>query len=342
MNKVCRTFLFYVCTMFIWISIVEGEIINISDYKYPIRIKGNLKAQSPNHYQIAIFATNDLHGFVTSEKKVDNDAPIKSEWEVGGMELLTSYIKILKKEWGNRFLWLDAGDEFQGGYESKLTKGKIMSDILNKVGLSAGTFGNHEFDDGEDLLREHVKQANFPYITGNVFKQGDGTFFGQQPTKVFTVGEIKIGVIGITTQETAKFLKKEMKDDFEFRNYVETVEKYIDQLRKKDKVDAVILLAHEGNQCKNKNNKSEILKLQLWNKENSIDTKIQCLAKGTIIDLITELTERKKKVDLVIAGHTHEISHFFYKGIPVVSSINNGKYANSFRYISKNQKRIFF
>ena len=93
MNKVCRTFLFYVCTMFIWISIVEGEIIKISDYKYPIRIKGNLKAQSPNHYQIAIFATNDLHGFVTSEKKVDNDAPIKSEWEVGGMELLTSYIK---------------------------------------------------------------------------------------------------------------------------------------------------------------------------------------------------------------------------------------------------------
>ena len=335
MNKVCRTFLFYVCTLFIWLSIVKGDLIDISNYNYPKRPKGNLKATvEPSFYQIAIFATTDLHGFILPEKKKEKENNL--EWEVGGMELLTSYIEILKKEWGKRFIWLDAGDEFQGGFETKLTKGKIMTDILNKVELTAGTFGNHEFDDGVDLLKEHVKQANFSYITANIFEGSNDTCLGQKPTQVFTVGKVKIGVIGITTKETVSTTKGDIKN-YTFKYYPKIIEYYANQLKQKDKVDAVILLTHAGNHCQKDSNITDLLKLQLWNKTNSEDSKNKCNAKGEIIDLLNGKDKITEKIDLVIAGHTHEVSHFFYNGVPVVSSINNAKYANVI-YLSFNSQ----
>lgn len=246
------------------------------------------------------------------------------------MELLTSYVDILQKEWGKRFLWLDAGDEFQGGFESKLTEGKIMTDIFNQIGLSAGTFGNHEFDDGIDLLKAHVKNASYPYITSNIYTKGsdfENTSLGQIPFKTFEIGNIKIGVFGITTLETLITTKGDL-SGYDFKDYKDIIDYYSRLLRRVYRVKAVILLSHAGIHCQNPSDVKDLLELKLWDKYNSNQGKEACQATGEIVDLLNDKDKVANQIDLIIAGHTHENSHFFFNGVPVVSSVNNAKYAN--------------
>ena len=49
-------------------------------------------------------------------------------------------------------LLVDAGDEMQGSLLSNLTKGAATIDVYNNMDYVAATFGNHEFDWGQQIL----------------------------------------------------------------------------------------------------------------------------------------------------------------------------------------------
>ena len=85
------------------------------------------------------------------------------------MEYLSSYLRILRDEWEDKFIWLDGGDIFQGGYESIISDGKIMLEYMNLENLTASTIGNHEWDFGQEFFRNKIRQSNFPYIVTNLF-----------------------------------------------------------------------------------------------------------------------------------------------------------------------------
>jgi 5'-nucleotidase / UDP-sugar diphosphatase len=44
---------------------------------------------------------------------------------------------------------------------------------MNAIGFDAMALGNHEFDDGPDVLAEFVRAADFPVISGNT-RVGEG------------------------------------------------------------------------------------------------------------------------------------------------------------------------
>lgn len=54
-------------------------------------------------------------------------------------------------------LYLDGGDQFQGGIESSMhvSKGQIMNDFYNTIGVDGSAIGNHEFDFGPDFLNSY-------------------------------------------------------------------------------------------------------------------------------------------------------------------------------------------
>lgn len=264
------------------------------------------------------------------------------------MEYLISYISIIKDQWGEKFMWLDSGDQFQGGYETKNNDGALMMDIFNSAGLTAATFGNHEFDNKNyTILEKLVKKSNFPYVVANIFnnnknetKKEDNIFMEHQfPFRVFTVGKVKIGIIGITTMETPQTTKGNI-TAIKFKDPKKLIEKYSILLRKTYQVNAVILIAHAGLKYKLENNENcsilkNLLKLQNWDLKNSES----CGVKGEIVDLINELPEGT--VDLVVSGHTHQITHCFIKGVPIVSGTSNGKYVNVV-YLSFDEKDYHF
>ena len=79
-----------------------------------------------SYFYVPIISTNDLHGhFYPEQLEIDG-----YNYTQGGIDYLSKYISILKNEFPERVLFLDTGDLFQGGTESILSDGEIMTDSL--------------------------------------------------------------------------------------------------------------------------------------------------------------------------------------------------------------------
>ena len=48
--------------------------------------------------------------------------------------------------------------------------GKQMVEALNALGLDYTTFGNHEFDIGEEALQKRINESSFSWFSSNVFR----------------------------------------------------------------------------------------------------------------------------------------------------------------------------
>jgi 2',3'-cyclic-nucleotide 2'-phosphodiesterase (5'-nucleotidase family) len=67
-------------------------------------------------------------------------------------------------------LYLDAGDQFQGGIESSklVSSGKIMNDFYDALDLNGSAIGNHEFDFGPSFLLPFMSGKEAPNLAANI------------------------------------------------------------------------------------------------------------------------------------------------------------------------------
>ena len=279
---------------------------------------------------IAIMYTNDIHGYFFPKKSKKT----KETFEVGGMEYLSSYASILRSEFKTNFIWLDGGDIFQGGFETKLSNGTLMTKYFNYENISASTIGNHEWDFGQTYLKDRLKESNFPYIVSNIFStsmKSNKVFENQITYKIFNVNEIKLGVIGVTTLYTRNTTKGDL-HGIKIIEYEDIIKQYTKLLRNEFNVNSVILLFHGGLICKKNNKTKNILELKLWNVNNSNN---YCDGYGELDiflkNYFKDVNDNKNvsdefKIDLILSAHTHAPNHYFFNYLPVVANINNGKY----------------
>jgi 2',3'-cyclic-nucleotide 2'-phosphodiesterase (5'-nucleotidase family) len=70
---------------------------------------------------------------------------------------MASMIETIREEHPGNFLYLDAGDQFQGGIESSplVSSGEIMNDFYNSMKVDSSAIGNHEFDFGRKFLFDY-------------------------------------------------------------------------------------------------------------------------------------------------------------------------------------------
>lgn len=92
---------------------------------------------------VAVVAMNDIHGTALPilMERQDN----RQNYTYGGLQYMASLIKIIKDQYPQHTLILDAGDQFQGGIESSplISQGKIMNDFYDAIGLQGQAIGNH-------------------------------------------------------------------------------------------------------------------------------------------------------------------------------------------------------
>ena len=104
------------------------------------------------------YAINDLHGkFVNTDNTV-------------GVEGLTTYLK-QSAELDDNPIFLSSGDMWQGGAESNLTKGAIVTSWMNAMNFSSMTLGNHEYDWGEEYVEANANLAKFPFLAINIYEK---------------------------------------------------------------------------------------------------------------------------------------------------------------------------
>lgn len=96
---------------------------------------------------------------------------IKVNAACGGYSLLDSFVgkqRAIAEQENAGFLFLHAGDSFEGSIYFSCFQGLSNAQILNEMGVDAMTVGNHELDTGDELLARFVKRVNFPVLSANM------------------------------------------------------------------------------------------------------------------------------------------------------------------------------
>lgn len=149
---------------------------------------GKEAAPTPNQTQVPagnwvsfdVFAINDLHGrFADTE-----DQP--------GLDELSTYLKNVDNP-----ILLATGDMWQGTAESNMTNGFIITDWMNEMDFTAMTVGGHEYDWGEEWLRQNIDLAEFPFLAINIYnRETDQQVEYCQSSLMVEVDGAQVGIIG--------------------------------------------------------------------------------------------------------------------------------------------------
>ena len=145
-------------------------------------------ANAEKSNDIVILYTNDTHAYI--------DGPLSFD-TIGALK------KNLEKQY-RYVLLVDAGDHLQGTAFGSMDQGASVLQLMNKAGYDLATPGNHEFDYGMDIFLERAREAEFPYLSCNLYHQEDGVR-GENLLESFQAyhfGKEIVAFIGITTPET--------------------------------------------------------------------------------------------------------------------------------------------
>ncbi len=181
-----------------------------------------------------VFAINDLHG-----KLADADSH-------PGVDELSTYLK--QQAAMTNMILLSSGDMWQGAPESNLTKGLIITDWMNQMGFAAMTLGNHEYDWGQDLIRENKALAQFPFLGINIYDKSTNqrVEYCDASTVVEFEG-VEVGIIG-AMGDCHSSIASEHSGDFYFKTGRELTELIKEESRRlrSQGVDFIILSIHDG------------------------------------------------------------------------------------------------
>ncbi|EAV8125222.1 bifunctional UDP-sugar hydrolase/5'-nucleotidase [Salmonella enterica] len=188
-------------------------------------------------YKITILHTNDYHGhFWRSEY---------GEYGLAAQKTLVDSIRKEVAQEGGSVLLLSGGDINTGVPESDLQDAEPDFRGMNLIRYDAMAVGNHEFDNPLTVLRQQEKWAKFPFLSANIYQKSTGERLFK-PWAIFTRQDIKIAVIGLTTDDTAKIGNPEYFTDIEFRKPAEEAKVVIQELNMNEKPDVIIATTHMG------------------------------------------------------------------------------------------------
>ena len=188
-------------------------------------------------YKITILHTNDHHGHFW-----------RSEYGEYGLSAQKTLVDGIRREVvaeGGSVLLLSGGDINTGVPESDLQDAEPDFRGMNLIGYDAMAVGNHEFDNPLTVLRQQEKWAKFPFLSANIYQKSTGERLFK-PWAIFKRQDLKIAVIGLTTDDTAKIGNPEFFTDIEFRKPAEEAKVVIQELQMNEKPDVMIATTHMG------------------------------------------------------------------------------------------------
>jgi 5'-nucleotidase len=197
-------------------------------------------------YSLTILHTNDFHARFEPISKYDSGCGAEDNAEgkcFGGSARLVTAVADARARSNNSIL-VDGGDQFQGSLFYTYYKGKLAAEMMNKLGYDGMTVGNHEFDDGPEVLRGFMDAVNFPVLMSNADVSREEILAGKlAKSTVIERGGEKIGLIGLTPQDTDELASPG--DNIIFTDPVDAVQGEVDRLTA-DGVNKIIVLSHSG------------------------------------------------------------------------------------------------
>jgi len=221
-----------------------------------------------DEFRMTIMHTNDTHSHHEAQGRSGD----------GGAARQASVVKDIRAEVDNSLL-LDAGDRFTGTLFHKYYAGEDNVKVMNALGYDAMALGNHEFDNGLEVLERFVTGVDFSVLSANTdFGTLEMLASAVPGSTVLDVGGEKVGVIGLVTAETPEItINFSNKDQITWSaNYATAVNRETAKL-KADGVNKIILITHIG------------------------------------LGLDKEVAANTTDVDVIVGGHSHTVISSIFK-----------------------------
>ena len=222
---------------------------------------------------LVVIHTNDTHGYDQQADGVYGMAAVaalKQEYEAKGKDVLL----------------VDAGDAIQDHNLVNLSQGATAIAFMNAAGYDAMTLGNHEFDYGQDVTLKRAAEADFPFLSCNILVDATGKTF-VRPYTIVEKGGVTVGIVGITTPETAGATNPKHVYGLTFldgQDLYDAVQSSVDYLRGAG-CDLVVALGHLGSEPISEGHRSD------------------------------DILRRVRGIDLFIDGHDHRVKNYRVDGV---------------------------
>ncbi|MBD1573518.1 bifunctional metallophosphatase/5'-nucleotidase [Vibrio sp. S17_S38] len=154
---------------------------------------------------------NDTHSYfepTSLQLQITVDQQVVSPYvSAGGFARIATRAEQLREQaqlQQRGFLFLHAGDCFQGTLYFSLFKGKANADMLNALKLDAMALGNHELDMGNEPVAHFLKRIEFPLLAGN------WDVSNENPNKPFKVSDSDRLHSYVAAKKHAAWIEKEI------------------------------------------------------------------------------------------------------------------------------------
>ncbi len=231
---------------------------------------------------IVLVATTDVHGRVMDwEYERDRATPL-------GLVRAAAVVDSLRRAFPDRVVLVDAGDLIQGNpfatYYARVAPQTVhpIVDAMNRMGYSAATPGNHEFNFGLDVMHRALGGARFPYVSANILELPSRRPLLAPYTLVSRAG-VRIGITGATTPGVLVWDGPNVRDRVTLTGVADAVPPVVEAMRRAG-ADVTVLLAHAGLSGPSSYDSSRAPP------ENDLAAAIM----------------RSRGLDVVVMGHTHQ------------------------------------
>lgn len=238
-----------------------------------------------NGPSLKIAVTTDVHGMIFPQDFIARESSDHS------LAHIYNYVCEQREKEDTLFLLLDNGDFLQGqptvyyyNFVDTLSE-HLSARVMNFMGYDAGSVGNHDVEAGPAVYDRIREEFAFPWLAANAVHTGTGEPYFE-PYTIIEAGRKRIAILGMITPGVPMWLPKNLWPEMEFRDMVETAQKWVPLIMDKEKPDLLVGLFHSGTDASYGGNAETYLN------ENAVML----------------VAEQVPGFDVIFAGHDHRVS----------------------------------
>lgn len=193
---------------------------------------------------VTVLSTTDVHGHV---HPIDYFTGEPANQGLAKVATLIQRSRLIDPE----LILLDGGDTIQGSpyaYHMAVvepTSPHPIMTAMNALRYDAMVPGNHEFNFGLEPLNSARRSARFPWIAANVCLEGTEDP-ANAPYIIKQVRGVRVGILGLTTPTIPAWENPEHYAGLSFTDPVKAAHRWVSELRRRSRVDVVIINMHMG------------------------------------------------------------------------------------------------
>lgn len=243
-------------------------------------------------------------------------SPVDKGKNAGLARVATLRKKILAES-PNTLFFL-AGDTISPSVASTIFKGEQMIAAWNAIGLDYAALGNHEFDFGNDVLAQRMKESKFVWLGSNVIDRTTNKPFNGMPLYVIRkIGKLKIGILGLLTTDTET--SSSPGKNIKFVNPILTAKRLVPKMRAEG-ATIIIAVTHLTMRTDKELAHTGLIDVILGGHEHEL---LESQAGRTPIFKWGSDARTLGRIDLNVNATTRRLESLDWAGIPVTDVIPN-------------------